>query len=93
MISFTLTFCLIIYGTILKVSIKIEDKLDYEFVTINNEELVVLSEYKGDILAVPYEIEKDGTYVFNTETYQLYDRTKGIYEYKNLDNPPEIKGH
>ena len=89
-VSFIISFCLMIVGTTLKLSISIEDKLQYEFVTIDEKEYVVLSEYDDKILVVRYEVGEHGQYTFDTSEYWFYEKHYGTYRYINLKYCPEV---
>lgn len=67
-VSFVMSLLLMFYGTMFKLSISIEDKTKYEFVTYERE-YVVLSMYKEKILIVPYKINEKGQYIFKTNQY------------------------
>ena len=79
-----------LYGTIFKLSITIDDKTKYEFVTLKNNEYVVISSYDNKLLVVPFEINEDGLYVFKTKQYCFEESYEGIYEYRNIENSPII---
>lgn len=79
-----------IYGTIFKLGISVEDKTKYEVVTIDEEDYVVLSEHDDKILVVLYEVKENGEYIFDTSKYWFYEKYQGIHRYINLKYCPEI---
>lgn len=89
-LSFGISLLLMIFGTIFKMSISIEDKTKYELVTIDEEEYVVLSEHDDKILVVLYEVKENGQYIFNTSKYWIYEKYQGTHRYINLKYCPEI---
>lgn len=89
-ISFVVSFVIMVYGTIIRMGIRIEDKTKYEFVTIEDKEYVILSEHEEKMLIVPYEYKENGQYVFTTSQYRFFDKYQGIYRYDDLKYCPEI---
>lgn len=89
-ISIIISIFIMLYGTIFKLSITIDDKTKYEFVTLKNNEYVVISSYDNKLLVVPFEINEDGLYVFKTKQYCFEESYEGIYEYRNIENSPII---
>ncbi|MCI8670301.1 MAG: hypothetical protein HFI34_12430 [Lachnospiraceae bacterium] len=89
-VSFVVSMLIMLYGTIFKLSITINDKTKYEFVTINNNEYVVISSYDNKLLVVPFEIYEDEIYIFKTKQYCFEEPYEGIYEYRNIENSPII---
>lgn len=77
------------YGTMFKLSISMEDKTKYEFVTYERE-YVVLSMYKEKLLIVPYEINEKGQYIFKTNQYLFGEPYKGTYQYRDIKYSPRI---
>ena len=88
--SFVISLLLMIYGTIFKLGISIEDKTKYEVVTIDEEDYVVLSEHDDKILVVLYEVKENGEYIFDTSKYWFYEKYQGTHRYINLKYCPEI---
>lgn len=88
--SFTISLLLMIYGTIFKLGISVEDKTKYEVVTIDEEDYVVLSEHEDKILVVLYEVKVNGQYIFDTSKYWFYEKYQGTHRYINLKYCPEI---
>lgn len=80
---------MMLVGTMIKLSISIEDKTRYEFV-IYDKEYVVLSSSGDKILVVPFQIDNNGGYIFNTKEYMFKDSYSGVYEYKNIERCPKI---
>ena len=89
-ISLTLSVIVMLYGLIFKVSISIEDKTKYEFVTYNNDEYVVLSSYHEKLLLSPFQIDKKGQYIFKTNQYLFRKPYEGLYQYKDIECSPLI---
>lgn len=83
---------LMFYGTVLKLSISIEDKTRYEFVTLDKE-YVVLSLYNEKSLIAPVEVDKNGKYIFRTTQYRFIDSYKGTYQYKDIESTPFIESN
>lgn len=90
-LSFSLVASILVmlYGTMFKLSISIEDKTKYEFVTYDDE-YVVLSSYDEKILIVPFEIDEKGQYIFKTSQYLFGKRYEGIYQYRDIKYSPRI---
>lgn len=88
--SFAISLLLMIYGTIFKLGISVEDKTKYEVVTIDEEDYVVLSEHDDKILVVLYEVKENGQYIFDTSKYWFYEKYQGTHRYINLKYCPEI---
>lgn len=88
--SFVISLLLMIYGTIFKLAISVEDKTKYEVVTIDEEDYVVLSEHDDKILVVSYEVKENGKYIFDTSKYWFYEKYQGTHRYINLKYCPEI---
>lgn len=89
-LTFLINISLMILGTHYKLSISLEDKLQYEFVTIDEKEYVVLSEHDNKILVVMYEIGEHGRYIFKTSKYWLYEKNYGTYRFMDIKYSPEI---
>lgn len=81
------------YGTWtrFKSDLNIENKTKYEFVKYECDEYVVLSEYNDKVLLVPFQVDEDGKYIFNTGEYIFKELDSGIFEYRNLGCPPDIE--
>lgn len=73
-----------------KLSISIEDETKYEF-AYNENKYVVLSRYEDKVLAVPYDIDENGEYVFKTSEYILSDPCVLKYSYVDIKKPPHIQ--
>lgn len=39
---------------------------------------------------MPFEIDKNGQYIFDTSKYMLKKTYDGIYQYKDIQTPPHI---
>ena len=89
-VSLIASLMVMLYGTIFKLSISIEDKSKYEFVTYDEEEYVVLSSYDEKILIIPFEIDEKEQYIFKTGQYSFMNQDKGIYKYKDIKDSPII---
>ena len=88
-ISFSLSLLIMVYGSIFKLSISIEDKTKYEVVTVEDKDYVVLTEYHDKLLVVPYEID-DEQYIFETKQYIFVDLFEGVYKYIDMERSPKI---
>lgn len=88
-VSLVASILVMLYGTMFKLSISIEDKTKYEFVTYDDE-YVVLSSYDEKILIVPFEIDEKGQYIFKTSQYLFGERYEGIYQYRDIKYSPRI---
>lgn len=71
--------------------LNIENKTKYEFVKYECDEYVVLSEYNDKVLLVPFQVDEDGRYIFNTGEYIFKELDSGIFEYRILKCPPDIE--
>lgn len=89
-ISLTTSVLLMLYGTIFKLSISIENKTKYEFVTYDNDEYVILSSYDEKLLIIPFEINENGHYIFKTDQYLFSERYGGRYQYRDIKYSPKI---
>ena len=72
-------------GTISQLTSTIEQKTEYEFIMIDNNEYVILSEYKGKYLVTLFEKNKN-EYIFNTNQYKLINMNQGLISYKEVKN-------
>lgn len=88
-LSLVASVLIMLYGTMFKLSISIEDKTKYEFVTYD-EEYVVLSLYNEKNLIVPFEIDEKGQYIFKTSQYLFDEQYEGIYQYRDIKYSPRI---
>lgn len=79
------------YGTIIKLSVTVEDKTKYEIVNIDEESYVVLSECNDKLLVVPYEVTNDGQCIFKTKQYKFIDMYDGTYQYVDICSSPIIE--
>lgn len=90
-IALLLSILFMVYGTIFKLSINIEDKTKYEFVMQEKKEYVILTEYDDKILVVPYEKLDNGQYVFYTNKYYFIEKYQGVYQYIDCTNGIKIE--
>ncbi len=88
--SIVLSILLMTYGTIFKLSISIEDKTKYEFVILDKDDYVILSEYNDKFLIVKYEIDNNGQYIFDTSKYWFCEKNQGSYSYISLKYRPKV---
>lgn len=72
-------------GTISQLTSTIEQKTEYEFIMIDNNEYVILSEYKGKYLVTLFEKNKN-EYIFNTNQYKFINMNQGLISYKEVKN-------
>lgn len=80
----------IIIGGVYGMIPSVDDKIKYEFVTIEDKEYVVLSHTDNEILIVEYDNTEDGGYRFITNKYWIEDINKGTYRYEKLEHSPKI---
>lgn len=80
----------IIIGGVYGMIPSVDDKIKYEFVTIEDKEYVVLSHTENEILIVEYDNTEDGGYRFITNKYWIEDINKGTYRYEKLEHSPQI---
>ncbi len=90
---FVLNMAIIIHGTWITftLDLNIKNKTKYEFVKYECDEYVVLSEYNDKVLLVPFQVDEDGKYIFNTGEYIFKELDSGIFEYRNLGCTPDIE--
>lgn len=69
----------------------IDQKTKYEFITVDDNEYVILSEYKGKFLVVSFEKDR-GEYIFNTNQYKFINMNQGLITYKDVKNLKINKG-
>ena len=89
--AFTVIFFIVFTGMVIILTASVEKKTKYEFVKYDEVEYVVLSEYNGKMLVVPFEICENGQYILKTKQYTFKEVENGVYEYKNLEMPPQIE--
>ena len=77
---------IISYGTTIKFLSSIDQKKDYEFITVNQKDYVILSEYDGKYLVTPY-VNDNGAYTFYTNKYEFVEMNQGIICYKRISYP------
>ena len=90
-IALLLSILFMVYGTIFKLSINIEDKTKYEFVMQGKKEYVILTEYDEKILVVPYKKLDNGQYIFYTNKYYFIEKYQGVYRYIDCTNGIKIE--
>ena len=78
-------------GIVFKISVSVEDQTKYEFIMYDDTEYVILSTKDECNLIVPFEIDKNGQYIFDTSKYMLKKTYDGIYQYKDIQTPPHIR--
>ena len=88
-VSLVASILVMLYGTMFKLSISIEDKTTYSSSYVTNSYLV-LSSYDEKILIVPFEIDEKGQYIFKTSQYLFGERYEGIYQYRDIKYSPRI---
>lgn len=88
-ISLVVSILIMIYGTIFKLTISIEDKTKYEFVAYD-EEYVVLSVYNEKLLVAPFEINENGQYIFRTSQYWFVEADEGTFQYRDIKYSPKV---
>lgn len=89
-VSIILNATLLLYGTIFKISITVEDKTRYEMITYEDKNYIVLSTYEDKLLAVEYE-RKDDRYILKTYQYAFFDQFSCKYEYLDFESYPLIQ--
>ena len=87
-IALLLSILFMVYGTIFKLSINIEDKTKYEFVMQEKKEYVILTEYDDKILVVPYEKLDNGQYI---NKYYFIEKYQSVYQYIDCTNGIKIE--
>ena len=68
--SFGMCSNILLFGSISQITSTIDQKTKYEFITVDDNEYVILSEYKGKFLVVSFEKDR-GEYIFNTNQYKF----------------------
>lgn len=89
-ISLGISILLMLYGTMFKLNISIEDIIKYETVTNQENSYIVLSESEDKFLVVKYQ-QEDGKCILLTDEYSFLDKYEGIYNYISLKQSPEVK--
>lgn len=89
-VSLVISVLATIGGTVVRLSVNIEDKTRYEFVSIEDTEYVILAKMDDECLCVTYSIEENGQYIFNTERYYFFQRGQGNYQYVDIVYGPKI---
>lgn len=90
LISFITSILIMLYGTIFKVCVSIEDKTKYEFVTYDVEYVVLSSDNEKNLI-VPFEIDENGQYIFKTSQYMFKETYDGKYQYRDIGIAPMIE--
>lgn len=85
LISFLTCSYIMLMVTISQLTSTIEQKTEYEFIMIDNNEYVILSEYKGKYLVTLFEKNKN-EYIFNTNQYKFINMNQGLISYKEVKN-------
>lgn len=67
-----------------------EKERNYEFVTTNNSEYVVITHYEDKVLVVPYQCNDDGQYTFYTKNYSFLKPDECTFSYLRLEHLPII---
>lgn len=89
-ITYVISFSIILYGTVFKLSTSIEDKIRYEIITNKENKYVVLSEENDKILVVEYFIE-DGKYIFDANQYFFLYKYDCKFSYVDIKTKPIMK--
>ena len=82
---------ILLFGSISQITSTIDQKTKYEFITVDDNEYVILSEYKGKFLVVSFEKDR-GEYIFNTKQYKFINMNQGLITYKDVKNLKINKG-
>ena len=90
-VSLVASILVMLYGTMFKLSISIEDKTKYEFVTYDDYEYVILSSYDKINLIVPFDIDENGQCILKTSQYLFSKQYEGIYQYRDIKYRPRIE--
>lgn len=90
-ICFTISFLLLLYGTACKLRINIEEETQYETVTCDGEQYVVITEKNDKLLVTKYEedVIDNGikVTVLHTSQYLFLDKSNCNFSYKNFAFP------
>lgn len=89
--SFGMCSNILLFGSISQITSTIDQKTKYEFITVDDNEYVILSEYKGKFLVVSFEKDR-GEYIFNTNQYKFINMNQGLITYKDVKNLKINKG-
>lgn len=89
-IAFSLSFTLMFFGVICRLSINIENQTKYELALIQEQSYAVLAEDDEKILVVSYIKTENEDYVLDTRNYYFFEKYQGSYQYVYMDNPPKI---
>ena len=90
-ISYLVSALLMIFGTIFRWTVSLDEKTNYEMVEIEEVEYIVISEYKDKVLIVPFEINEKNQYVLKTSSYMFKEITEGHYKYIDMNTGPQIE--
>lgn len=82
---------ILLFGSISQITSTIDQKTKYEFITVDDNEYVILSGYKGKFLVVSFE-KDEGEYIFNTNQYKFINMNQGLIIYKDVKNLKINKG-
>ncbi|MEI3384059.1 MAG: hypothetical protein V8R62_00105 [Faecalibacillus intestinalis] len=89
--SFGMCSNILLFGSISQITSTIDQKTKYEFITVDDNEYVILSGYKGKFLVVSFE-KDEGEYIFNTNQYKFINMNQGLIIYKDVKNLKINKG-
>ena len=90
LVSFVISFTIMVYGSIFNMSISIDKKTKYEFLTVDNSEYVILSQEEDKLLVVSYKVDTKGRYSFYTDKYYFVNEYEGTFEYRDIGESPII---
>ncbi|MBU5334772.1 hypothetical protein KQI61_21665 [Anaerocolumna aminovalerica] len=88
-ISYFISAVLFISAAGIKVSYSIKDKTQYEVLTIDKKNMVILSTVNDKFLITEYTL-KDGTIFFMTNNYMIIDNNNIFISYLNFSSSPTI---
>lgn len=87
--------CLVLCGGVcVTVFQNVEDKRNYEIVSVENKEYVILSKKDDKVLVVPFSVEYNESgkvMVLHNDEYSLLDRYKGVFRFEHLECAPQMR--
>ena len=81
-------------GVCVTVFQNVEDKRNYEIVSVENIEYVILSKKDDKALVVPFSVEYNESgkvMVLHNDEYSLLDRYKGVFRFEHLECAPQMR--
>lgn len=86
--------CVLCFGAYSTVFQDIEDKRNYEIVSVENKEFVILSKKDDKALVVPFSVEYNElgkVMILHNDEYSFSDKYKGVFRFEHLECAPQMR--